>query len=414
MHCGGTWSNEFLFQSIPYTSWTEGMKKRRAEWLLGREKSLLVNTQGALEYFERAQSIREEAEKVRALRNKLNNQLRTLREEIDRLDALGHVLLNPNDHQVGNHGLLRYGKVSTSLIPCPENDCRGFVVDGECSLCHSRICPLCHCASHGDHPCEFEALLTMRKLKKSTKRCPLCSALSEKVNGCSEVFCWSCKRSWDWKTAKPTEPREELHTYDYRVCDKMQDCDGLETHFKPQHCPRSLARRFQQATEGGIPSPTDSEHQQLLRSTVSSCMLTFVELRDDLVTPPGPPKQGELRIQYLKKQIDESEWKEALLKEDMESALNKKILEWQRVCFGGMCDFMMDVVDRGERVYPFDFAKLQSCFLEFAKFVRMMQREYDEILSRFGTTEWNPLDMLEMLMTNISARLAVEGPSKFN
>ena len=233
MHCGGTWSNEFLFQSIPYTSWTEGMKKRRAEWLLGREKSLLVNTQGALEYYERAQSIREEAEKVRALRNKLNNQLRTLREEIDRLDALGHVLLNPNDHQVGNHGLLRYGKALTSLVPCPENDCRGFVIDGECALCHSGICPLCHCASDGDHPCEFEALLTMRKLKKSTKRCPLCSALSEKVHGCSEVFCWSCKRSWDWKTAKPTEPRDELHTYDYLVCNKMQDSDRLETQFQP-------------------------------------------------------------------------------------------------------------------------------------------------------------------------------------
>jgi len=75
---------------------------------------------------------------------------------------------------------------------------------------------------------------------------------------------------------------------------------------------------------------------------------------------------------------------------------------------------MMDVVDRGERVYPFDFAKLQSCFLDFVKFVGMMQRGYDEIKYRFGITVENPLDMLEMLMTNISARLAVEGPSKFN
>lgn len=123
MHCRGAWSNEFLFQSLPYADWSEEMKRKRMEWLLEREKSLLVNAQEALEYYGRALSIRQEAEKVRILRNKMNDQLRTLRKEADKLDVFGHILLNSTFNQVGKHGLLGHGKTKINLVPCPTNDC---------------------------------------------------------------------------------------------------------------------------------------------------------------------------------------------------------------------------------------------------------------------------------------------------
>ena len=49
-----------------------------------------------------------------------------------------------------------------------------------------------------DHECNKDDLETIKLVKKGTKSCPKCGAVSEKMSGCYMVWCFFCKSIWDW------------------------------------------------------------------------------------------------------------------------------------------------------------------------------------------------------------------------
>ena len=96
--------------------------------------------------------------------------------------------------------------VITILKNCDKDDCKGFVMsDYKCGTCESVYCRKCNIIKEKDHECKEDDIKTAEFLKKSTKPCPTCAILIHKVSGCTQMWCPSCKTTFDYKTGKIDE-----------------------------------------------------------------------------------------------------------------------------------------------------------------------------------------------------------------
>lgn len=111
--------------------------------------------------------------------------------------------------------------VELYVRPCPKDQCKGFLNQKWiCGTCDARVCK--HCAAETDgntgqsqsvHVCNPNDVETMKLISKECKPCPTCKASTFKVDGCSQVWCVSCKTAFDWKTGKVDTGR--IHAPDY-------------------------------------------------------------------------------------------------------------------------------------------------------------------------------------------------------
>jgi hypothetical protein len=77
--------------------------------------------------------------------------------------------------------------------------------DYKCGTCESVYCRKCNIIKEKDHECKEDDIKTAEFLKKSTKACPTCAILIHKVSGCTQMWCPSCKTTFDYKTGKIDE-----------------------------------------------------------------------------------------------------------------------------------------------------------------------------------------------------------------
>nr|QOI90356.1 hypothetical protein HWQ62_00219 [Pyramimonas orientalis virus] len=89
---------------------------------------------------------------------------------------------------------------------CTENDCRGFVMsDWACGICEKKYCKKCHETEETtdddeQHKCNPDDIKTIELIMKTTKPCPTCATLIHKINGCSQMWCPSCKTAFNYTT----------------------------------------------------------------------------------------------------------------------------------------------------------------------------------------------------------------------
>ena len=82
---------------------------------------------------------------------------------------------------------------------CPGNHCKGMLDKNHfCDICNKNYCKHCMKEKNSDHECNKDDLETIKLVKKGTKSCPNCGAVSEKMSGCYMVWCFFCKSIWDW------------------------------------------------------------------------------------------------------------------------------------------------------------------------------------------------------------------------
>lgn len=91
--------------------------------------------------------------------------------------------------------------------PCISDDCRGFLSKSyKCGTCEKQYCAECHEEKNSriddEHVCNEDAKATIAMIRRDTKPCPKCSIPIEKVSGCSQMWCVSCRTTFDWNTMK--------------------------------------------------------------------------------------------------------------------------------------------------------------------------------------------------------------------
>ena len=89
------------------------------------------------------------------------------------------------------------------ICNCSENKCKGFIMsDWKCGTCETNFCSKCHIKREENHECKEDDIKTAALIIKSTRACPSCATLIHKINGCSQMWCPSCKTTFDYNTGK--------------------------------------------------------------------------------------------------------------------------------------------------------------------------------------------------------------------
>ena len=101
--------------------------------------------------------------------------------------------------QVHNQVYKKDENIKIFVSHCPGNECNGMLDKNYfCDICNNHYCKKCMKIKNDDHECNKDDLETIKLVKKGTKACPNCGAVSEKMSGCYMVWCFFCKSIWDW------------------------------------------------------------------------------------------------------------------------------------------------------------------------------------------------------------------------
>jgi len=90
------------------------------------------------------------------------------------------------------------------VCACIQNNCKGYITNKEykCNLCNTNICMYCYNKLISNHICNKNDVKTVEVLKNSTKPCPNCSSLIQKIDGCNQMWCTNCNTAFGWVSGK--------------------------------------------------------------------------------------------------------------------------------------------------------------------------------------------------------------------
>ena len=332
MSCNKEWNYDFLRSNFTKTFMNNKYKKYKENLLFDIEKSLLPNTQIAIEnkksICNKLDDVLNQIDELELVLTNLNRLKTTLQHYIryDDFDGMGR-FLNDENGEMKNNKSDEKKERRNFIKPCPADNCRGFLSSQyKCGLCDCKVCPDCHeilIKSNNDkdseekkkeneHKCNPETVETIKSLQKECKNCPKCGTFIYKISGCNMMFCTSCHTAFDWKTGEiETKNIHNPHYFEYLRQNGTEDDE--------------IRRRF----GGGVGAApinindeciTFNELTRILRYTKYNDIFRIINHIEQVEIPNYSRSQNiqnrnmDLRILYLQNMIDETKFKMQLQK----------------------------------------------------------------------------------------------------
>ncbi len=198
MKCRKAWSQNFVVMKLNRSFVTQDYRKHRKALLLDRELSRMPDTMEAAQRLKESESEQEQAMVIRDEILKVQAQLRALREQQDFHERRATAIRT---------GKAAEGEKKKFIMPCPSEDCRGFLSTGyKCEICNLHTCPKCFeiigYNKHDEHTCNEDNVKTAAMIKADTKPCPSCGTRISKIDGCDQMWCINCHQAFSWRTGQ--------------------------------------------------------------------------------------------------------------------------------------------------------------------------------------------------------------------
>ena len=197
MSCKMPYDDDFLFDNLNKTFITTTYKHHRKENLFQREKSRMPET---MQLAENEKLAREEDKKAALLTEEIAKMRRDVfAKEREKGTAMRNSVNYRNNR-------IKQDERRKFIMPCANNDCKGFLSTSyKCGLCNLYTCSKCHVfiGNNNDaHVCNEDDIKSADLIKSSTKPCPGegCGERIQKIDGCSQMWCPSCKTAFNWDT----------------------------------------------------------------------------------------------------------------------------------------------------------------------------------------------------------------------
>jgi hypothetical protein len=315
MQCRVGWNREFVDLNFPKVYINNDLKKHRENQLIEQEKAMLPETIPFVSF--------EARDKERHLQiANLEKSIREMRNTINVLRNESYTDRNRLYDGRRNLAETEEEKESKSFIrACPAPDCRGFLsTQWKCALCEVWVCPECHETKDGrndaNHTCNPENVETAKLLAKETKPCPKCSAVIYKIDGCDQMWCTQCHTAFSWRTGRiETTVIHNPHYYDWlrRQNNGVIPRNPLDNPCGGRRMVDTYELRRIIKSRGGDVSHDNPLLQRIYNVHRIISHMYHVELHAYRVNQAiNPTTNRDLRMRYLGKQIDESEWKKLL------------------------------------------------------------------------------------------------------
>lgn len=199
---------------------------------------------------------------------------------------------------------------------CPAEGCRGLLTeDWFCPMCRKLTCSKCQEIKGEEHKCLPESVETAKLLKHDTKPCPGCASMIFKIEGCDQMFCTQCGTAFSWRTGmKETGVIHNPHFYEYQrrrteaqiqaQAQQQNACEGYDDNAS------AIADMYISMNEKDIRYPLIEELRTIDRSYHHNRQVALPHYNIE------PPVNLDLRLKFLKKEVDETKLKDLLQRRD--------------------------------------------------------------------------------------------------
>lgn len=295
--CGRDWTPKFLSENFTHVFITGPLKSHVEDVLFDKERALLPATQPIVENTILAEEIVD----------KMNDEylkIRQIERNITSMRIQRNRLLNRTENQKER---------SKFVKACPDENCRGFLSSQwKCGICQKWTCPDCHEIKGFErdcvHVCDENAKATAALLNNDTKSCPNCGVGIHKIDGCDQMWCTECHTAFSWRTGRVENNVHNPHYYEW-----MRRTGGeIPRNHNEVQCGREIDHHLVRSMELLLSS---NYYLTDLRKFTRPLCREIIHIRftvmDRFVTDHVRDNQ-ELRIKYLRNQIDEIEFKRIL------------------------------------------------------------------------------------------------------
>lgn len=403
------------------------------EILFVREKALLPETQRRLE--EAREAIRS---RIQSHEAEINRQILFAQRAQNEMEA---VVLGRNsqrfaelaadnrriDDAIRDLSSAQYGRERVSIEateparakftwPCPAEGCRGFLSSAwKCGTCSKWACPDC-LEVRGDeraagHTCEPEKKASAALIRKDTRPCPVCHSLIFKISGCDQMYCTVCHTPFSWSTGAVVKGViHNPHYYEFRRqqglgmprADGDVPCGGLPSLRElDASCGRICARlgvsgeagrgggryfwdgRWTRRDSPPFPGgpPFVAFHRMLIH-------INEINLRGPKGRPWTPGDNTDLRLRYLRQEVDDARFKQLLRHREKRRAKEEAYRDVYRMIHDCGADMMRalclgsqesDAKEVGER-YETACRTLDALVKYFNEAMEKVSRRFDSSL----------------------------------
>jgi hypothetical protein len=184
MNCRSVWNSNHLVSSLGRNFVSTKLKVHIADGFEKEEKLKFKYYNGVSK---RVSSERAVEECITKVRSEINEQTRNLTHLKIKLQRLINI-----DHTCGE-----------LLYNCPRIGCSGFIDKSfNCSSCTCSVCKSCMEERGNLHTCDPNIIKSIDVINKTSKPCPSCHLLITRAEGCDQMWCTSCHKTFSWKTNK--------------------------------------------------------------------------------------------------------------------------------------------------------------------------------------------------------------------
>ena len=314
MKCDHEWTIQFLMNVCTKTFINKEYKKHREQFLFEREQSRLPEAQQLIHLEKQKDDFIDEA-------NNLEKLLRDKRMEIIALENRIRTRDTTGTGGVGNNFVKK----------CPMDECRGFLnKQWKCGLCDTHICSKCHEPRGDKHECNPDNLASAQLIKKDSKPCPKCGIYIQKLEGCNQMWCTDCHTAFDWKSGTiVTGTIHNPHFFEARRAAGMQ------------------GRNVNDVPCGGLPNHQEFREIGIEDLVFPRPLIPFVCYVEGLIENRPEPDTMDLRIKYLKNEIDECTFKKMIHKYDKSYQKQRELDDIYRMVSTTLSDILRQIVVRG-------------------------------------------------------------------
>lgn len=208
-----------------------------------------------------------------------------------------------------NYDVLKQLDNKTSFIcKCPIVDCRGIIYNNyKCNACHNKLCEHCYEILNDIkvHVCNLSNIETIQTLKRTTKPCPKCATLIQKIDGCNQMWCTHCNNAFDWISGNVSYgPVHNPHYFEWCKAIGHDDVINMEN---PIYQGMPDKRYFMTHVDLVLKRIDSHAYNKvvLMYKMISECydLLSIDEVLIDIIK-----NNLDLRLKWIFGNIDEKEW----------------------------------------------------------------------------------------------------------
>lgn len=178
MSCKELWNDDFLYSSLSLKFLNNEYRKHNADIIFEQEKSMMPETMVILNNMKKIDKLKEKI-------NRLKSKISVYEEEIFELSR-----------DIKEEKEEKKEEKINIIKQCPDEYCKGYLNNKLiCGLCDIELCSKCEKIKeydddgNKDHECNKDDIDTVKLKKSECKNCPVCTKTTYKDGGCDQVWC---------------------------------------------------------------------------------------------------------------------------------------------------------------------------------------------------------------------------------